>query len=276
MRNEKLEQGATMTGLEAARDELRGRIADILFEIDGIRFHINPQLEVVWATKIGVFALLDQEAEFSMRCEKRKLELLQRVVNRGEEVDESVVEEQLQIELSEWEEHITELRRITTDHIAEYGSGTYLTNDEENELKSLYRTICKRMHPDLAVDLTPAEKSLFLSARHAYKNGDLTKMRAVEASTRHREKVATASPSADAVESLNLEISLLQTTYSQLEKRLAHIVESFPYAFADRLADPAWVAEQVDGHNARIAQYQKMHGEYRARVAGILTGAAES
>ena len=60
-----------------------------------------------------------------------------------------------------------------------YLSTPGLTVKETNELRALYKTLVKRLHPDLNPQYSEAEKKLFLATVKAYQQGDLAQMRAL-------------------------------------------------------------------------------------------------
>ncbi len=58
-------------------------------------------------------------------------------------------------------------------------SGRKSQGSFEAKVKSLYRKIIKRLHPDVNPNQTEHEKELFLRARTAYENGDLKTLQAI-------------------------------------------------------------------------------------------------
>ena len=56
-----------------------------------------------------------------------------------------------------------------------------LTDAETRELKKLYRSVVKRLHPDVNPDVSEAQLQLLNSAIAAYKNSDLAALRIIAA-----------------------------------------------------------------------------------------------
>ncbi len=61
----------------------------------------------------------------------------------------------------------------------EGGKGKEEMNSPAEELKSLYRKIVKRLHPDVCPDPTEREKDLLNKANAAYASGDLKTIRRI-------------------------------------------------------------------------------------------------
>lgn len=55
----------------------------------------------------------------------------------------------------------------------DHSQGHVLTDEETKQIKKLYRSIVKALHPDLHPEITPAQMQLFQNAVQAYENGDI-------------------------------------------------------------------------------------------------------
>ena len=161
----------------------RAEIVSILYKIDEIKLQINPQLEAEYATKIGCLENDLLKWQIAARRAKRSYTLAQAKINAGELPDTQEIEEQLDSEFKEWE---TKLKKSIHDFMQATqrmaGSKTLLPS-ESRELKKLYHTIVKRLHPDLNPDLNDDEKHFFAMAKSAYESGNLDLMRSIELST---------------------------------------------------------------------------------------------
>lgn len=272
MKNENRFTDAAEAELTAVRDSLQGQVADAVVELDDIRLQINPQLYGLWATRIGVYVVLEREAELEMRRARRKLELIQTAANREEPIEMDEVEATLTQELEEWEREIARFRAENTGRVAAFGTGEYLTLEQTAEIKSLYRTVCKRLHPDIAGDLTAMEKALLLAAQNAYEAGDLPRMRAIEVSTRYREKQPAPDPNTDITDELGLEIALLKTTLAGLLEEVSELKEAFPYSHIDLLRDEEWIVAEVGAVQRRIESHDRLRTHYEARIERITRG----
>ena len=92
--------------LRAEIKRIRSQIVDIVVEIDHVRLQEIPNIQAEYAVRIGGWEANLMQAELACRRAKRKLTLAQAKVNDGLVPDDVALEEQLDEELSEWNERV--------------------------------------------------------------------------------------------------------------------------------------------------------------------------
>ena len=104
--------------------------------------------------------------------------MIQAKKNRQEKVIISAIEETLDNEFAENQKQLN--AQIDKMNDALKRSKAEILSDEDNkELKKLYRKIVKALHPDINPDVSEAQVQLFDNAVSAYKNGDLGTLRII-------------------------------------------------------------------------------------------------
>ena len=164
--------------LKAEVEKLRTEISMLLLERDELRLVICKNIETAYMLALGS---LEYKA-FELNCEvlriKRKIDLIQAKKNRQEKIVLSVIEELLDEEFAEFQRQLDE-QIDKMNKAIDHSQGRPLTDEETKEIKKLYRSIVKALHPDLHPEVTPAQIQLFQNAVQAYENGDLGNLRII-------------------------------------------------------------------------------------------------
>ncbi|MDR2510800.1 MAG: hypothetical protein LBC77_09180, partial [Spirochaetaceae bacterium] len=160
--------------------ELEEELAGLLHERDQLLFHICPKIQADYMLKIGKieYAIFDYQCRI-LRI-KRKIELIQSFLNRGEPYDILEIEKQLDREYQDYIKKLLDKQKEIDNARAEAGAkGRRLTEEEAAELKRLYTQIVKKVHPDINPDSTEEQHAQFIDAVNAYRNADLSEMRII-------------------------------------------------------------------------------------------------
>ncbi|MBQ1310895.1 MAG: hypothetical protein IIY55_03520 [Blautia sp.] len=113
------------------------------------------------------------------------------------------------------------------------------------ELKSLYRKVVKRLHPDVHPDPTEREKALLNEANEAYAKGDLEKMQKI-----WEEICGSDSPedqfadTPEGIEKLKEMLQKLKKRLHALEEEITGIRSEFPYTMKSFLENEQAVRER--------------------------------
>ena len=159
-------------------EKIRTELSMLLLERDELQFVICRNIETAYMLKLGGLEYKAYEAQCTALRLKRKIELIQAKKNRQEKVVLSAIEETLKTEFAEYQKRLNE--QIEKMNKALERSKCKLLTDEENrELKKIYRKIVKELHPDLNPDISAEKVQLFNNAVNAYKNGDLNALKII-------------------------------------------------------------------------------------------------
>jgi hypothetical protein len=265
-----IQEHPEITGLKQRIAEVKGQVIDALAELDDIRLQQNPQIESEYALKIGCYETELLKAEIAERRAHRKLTLAQKAINAGEAIDERAIESVLDTEFAEWQRQLAEAMKRYQDILDERNSSQLLSEKDSKELAKLYRKIVKRLHPDINPSISEREQKLFLAAQFAYKNGDLTAIRAISVTVEGLGEAEESYPETEDLSGiLEVELSMQQTTLSVLVDRLKDFKEQYPYNLSSKLADQAWIEASVKELKNRIEQHVAAEHEYANRLSNL-------
>ena len=248
--------------LDATLDRARSVLSSLLFEIDDIELQINPAIEREYSMKIGCFENDLLRAEIEARRAKRKLALAQAQANRGERIVDEELEANLQAEFARWEAELSERVDAYMRDLEARASSRTLSAKDSHELKTLHRTLIKRLHPDANIGREDECERFFLLAQTAYEQGDLDLMRSIEASSRHLGPSGRAPSNAAEI---STEIEIVQARIEVARRKLEAIENSNPYLLKAKLENAAWVTQTVSDLKERTEQNRKARDLYLAR-----------
>lgn len=183
---------------------------------------------------------------------RRKIELYQSYINRGEEIDKGFVEAVLNAEFREYEER---LEKILEEYRAaqEFEKLPLLTKEEAREVKRIYLKIAKRIHPDLNSDFNEEMKELWLKTLNAYKLNDLETLQECEVLL---DSFILPSPPV-AFEKLDAEIENFKKKIRKLQRKNRKLEKSFPYNQKELLTDSEWVNDKLEDLDRDIELLKK-------------------
>lgn len=159
-------------------EKIRTELSMLLLERDELQFVICRNIETAYMLKLGGLEYKAYEAQCTALRLKRKIELIQAKKNRQEKVVLSAIEETLKTEFAEYQKRLNaQIEKM--NKALERSKCKVLTDEENRELKKIYRKIVKELHPDLNPDISAEKVQLFNNAVKAYKNGDLNALKII-------------------------------------------------------------------------------------------------
>ena len=293
-------QICTYTGSENNTEKLRAEIralrellTSLVFERDNLINVVLRDIEAAYMRELGGLEIEAYQAEYDARFLKRKLEMMQASLNRGEFADEKTVNERIREEDEAFRRRIEDLLReffeayvysqqrakqkerrtgkanapkMPNDYNPCDGMNDALEEEtEEQELRRLYRKIVKAMHPDLHPNQDDTTKELFKRAILAYKNFDLKTLREISAMLDGEIPEDTE----DVMEKLLQERRRLLSLIHSIRTEIRRIKSEYPYTKKELLEDPERLAAEKARLHSRIDSAKRAAVIYQERIAEI-------
>lgn len=166
--------------LKADIEKLRTEFSMLVLERDELLYRECKNIEMVYMLSIGKLEYKAYEIECAILRLKRKAELIQAKKNRQEKVILPKIEAILDEEFSQYKEKLDEQMGKMNDALKRR-KGKFLSKSESSELKRLYRSVVKVLHPDINPGLGKEKLIMFHNALEAYEKGDIDGMRIISA-----------------------------------------------------------------------------------------------
>lgn len=252
--------------LKQKAERLRTELSMLLLERYELQFVICKNIETIYMLKLGSLEYKAYEAQCNFLRLKRKLELIQAKKNRQEKVILSDIEMILDQEFVKYQERLNEqIDKMNT--AIEHSKGTTLSDEENKELKKIYRKIVKSIHPDVNPDITESQRTLFENAVEAYKSGDLPTLKIIGGMVAEPN---IPEKSIDAMTALKDNAENLEKMIISVQEDIAEIKNSYPYTMKDIVEDEEKMAEQKGKIENIIAQYNEGIALYQAQIDKLM------
>lgn len=243
---------------------LRTDLAAQLAELHLLEHTVKPNLLALYHTELGPWEKRLLETQCQAARLKRKAELLQASLNRGEKPDLVAIETTLELEFQAWQEEI----HATAQKIAaaQFRLGSLTSPAETAQLKQLYYELVKQLHPDVNPHLTPAQRELWHQVAAAYEAGDLPKLQALA--------LTAGSGNTDALSNslteLQAEHTRLKAALQQLLQHLAELQQQPPFSLERLLTNNGWLAEQRRALETQITAAEAQTASLENHLSALL------
>lgn len=247
-------------------ERMRTELSMLLLERDELQFVICKNIETEYMLKLGSIEYRAYEAQcLSLRL-KRKIELIQAKKNRQEKVIISAIEETLDTEFAEYQKQLDEQINKMNEALKR-SKAEVLTDEENKELKKLYRKIVKALHPDINPDVSETQVNLFDNAVQAYKNGDLNTLRIIS-------EMVGNSPlpeqHKDALTQLKEEKERLQHLLKAIRDSIEQIKSEYPYTMKEIIEDEEQTEQKKKELENILSQYNELISIYKAKIEEMI------
>ena len=246
-------------------ERMRTELSMLLLERDELKLVICKNIEMEYMLKLGSLEYKEYELQCDALRLKRKIELIQAKKNRQEKIILAEIDRILDAEFEEYMRQLEEQIKKMNEALKR-SECRFLNDEEEKELKKLYRQIVKALHPDLNPDVSEEKMNLFENAVQAYKNGDLATLRIIAGMVGEElPELQTDSLTQLADAKKHLEESL-----DAIRKDIERIKSEYPYTLKEIIDDELKTEQAKQELEENIKSYKELISIYNQRIEEML------
>ncbi|MFM1525720.1 MULTISPECIES: molecular chaperone DnaJ [Helcococcus] len=242
-------------------EKYRSEITSKIIEKDNLFFHICKNIESDYIYKFGFLEYKAYELELYYRRLKKKLEILIYYRNHDKKIKESEIESILDDLFKEYMVQLDNKLKNINNSLERINSKG-LSEEDKKELKSKYRSIIKKLHPDLNPELSESKIELFYNAVTAYKNGDLQTIKFIFNIVELDKELEVGN----SLDSLKKEKDRLKNTLDEINKMIEDIKLDYPYVLKEYLEDEEKSKERFNFLNQQIETYEAYIFKYDKEI----------
>jgi hypothetical protein len=157
--------------------DLRGELSALYEELEFINRFVIPRIQTSYLIKIGALRVELLLAQVNVMKIRRKIALMRSVIDKGDVVPHDALDRRLESEFKEWEGRMAHEAAQIEGAKARFSS--LLPSEDEDEVRVIFRTLCRKMNPDINTDQSDEAKSFWPSIYSAYTSGDLFHLKAL-------------------------------------------------------------------------------------------------
>ncbi len=225
----------------------------------------KPQLESLYFLRVGdlQIELLLQKAK--MYAAKRKLEMIQKAINRNEEISLPFIDMMVELEMQEQTEKIEQA--VEKLNQAKNLLSNLESPERSAELRKIFREMAKELHPDINTDLSEGAKNLWNAVLLAYETCNLESLRALRLLVW---EVRNKNQHFSDENALMSQISMMKDGINRLLAEMHAIRMMFPFTLEKEMNDDAWVEIQRAALKTETQTVEKRKIQYEKSIALIL------
>ncbi len=234
----------------SARAEIGRRqalLATLLTELHILRTTSLAHAGAMYASLFGALVVAGLGAEIAYRRERKRLEFIRASLAAGVMPDAEAIEERLSAEMTVWEAQL-EAAVAEAMRGQDWAEGEH-DPDRMRELRSLFRDLAKRFHPDvLASGATRSSRRVWEEGQALYEARDLEGLRAL--------LEANAETVGGSDDGLEARLAALETRSERAMREIEDLRAVPPLSYWHGMHDEAWCAGHRRELEARVAEFE--------------------
>ena len=229
---------------------LKEELVKVLSSFDHLKYTICPNIQMEYMLLLGDLEYRLLNAEYSYRKIKRKIELIRAKLNRNENIDINKIDELLDKELEEFLLELNNKMHMMNEALKR-NQGTILNSKDSSELKSLYRKIVKKLHPDINPFINHEQLNLYYNAVNAYKDCDIKALKLIF----NLIKDMNINDNYDSINELRLSKESLKESIDKVKKDIDIIKNKFPYNIRSLLNNKEELRNKRNEYEKQLNDY---------------------
>lgn len=221
--------------------ELKKTLESLVFERDNLKYVICENIKTAYMLTFGSLEYRLYKSYCKYLRLKRKRDMIQAKKNRQEKIKTEVIDMKLDEEFCDYKKKLDEKTKEINDALKR-SKAEVLSDEDVKLLKKCYKSIVKKLHPDINPNVTDAEKELFYNATEAYKNGDLASLQIIYDIVCSSDDIEDKALSGKSLED---EVKRLEDLVYQIQKDIDLIKSTPPYTWRIYVKDKKKKSEKL-------------------------------
>ncbi|MHB1463283.1 MAG: DnaJ domain-containing protein [Armatimonadota bacterium] len=233
---------------------LKEELAALFTEREHILQAVIPGLEAEYVLKIGSLQHELLQVQIDIQRTKREIEIRQAALNRGVAINERQVTIQLEQEFAQWTVELDAQVKKIRD--AQQQLSHLMSSDDYTELRKLYRTLAKKLHPDVNPDQSEQARNLWLQVQSAYEQADLKQLQALHLLA---DEIPDSYDLPNSLDILKKRRDDFKDQIKLMLQKMAELKKLPVFKWEQCLKDPQLVCKEQQAIREQIAQAQGQH-----------------
>ena len=241
---------------------LRQEVAQGIEQLDHLR-NSKPVLLAHYRRKIGDLELQALKERCRAELLRRYVETVRAHVAKHQPVVSKTIEQRLNGEMADYWRQVQDL--ADENEKAQEILSHLLSPDEVKMLRTLFRTIVKRLHPDVNPLAGDREALLLKRAQEAYDESDLDELKTIADALD-----AEIASEQEAERTLEQERGRLIGVIAGLRRKIDALEAQSPYNLKDHLADKDWVEQERGKLKETIIEWSRKAEIYEDQLKHLM------
>lgn len=192
-------------------------------------------LESIYLMNFGGLINKKFELNLEYRKIKAKLNKIISALNSNIQVDLNKIDIELDIELEIFQKEVKDFKEKLKNS-KDYFNSPLLTDEEAKEVKSIFRYLAKKLHPDIVGDIGEKAEQLWQQVLDAYDNNNLVTLIVIK-------DIFDGNENINSKNKINLDeqIEKIKNAISNIEKNILKAKNEFPFNIEDKLYDKDFI-----------------------------------
>jgi regulator of replication initiation timing len=157
--------------------DLRSELASLFEELEFINRVVIPRTQTNYLIKVGALRVDLLQTQVSVMKTRRKIALLRSNIDKGETMFDDAINYKVETEFKEWDARLS--HEVAQIERAKARFSSLVPAEDENEIRVVFRTLCRKLNPEINPDQSDEAKSFWPSVYSSYAGSDLFHLKAL-------------------------------------------------------------------------------------------------